>query len=214
MNTEPPVILVGAGGHALVLLDALSLVHTVVLGLVDSDPSLAGRKVLGYPVLGADTALRAHAPGTVRLVNAIGSVGSMARRRSVFESLRGAGHSFASVLHPSAIVSRHAVAAPGVQIMAGAVVQACASIGENTIVNTGATVDHDCSIGAHVHLAPGVTLSGNVRIGDETHVGAGATVIQGVRIGARCTVAAGAVVLGDVADGTTVAGVPAKEAPK
>lgn len=214
MSAEMPVILIGAGGHALVLLDALVLTRTVVLGLIDTDASATGRQLLGYVVLGGDDVLRNHAPGTVRLVNAIGSVGSMDRRRSVYESLRGAGHAFASVLHPSAIVSRHAVAATGVQIMAGAVVQVRARIGENTIVNTGATVDHDCSIGAHVHLAPGVTLSGNVQVGDETHVGAGATVIQGVRIGARSTVAAGAVVLSDVADGTTVAGVPAREVQK
>jgi len=207
---DTPVILVGAGGHALVLLDALSLSRAVILGLVDTDPALIGRKVLGFDVLGGDEALRRHAPGTVRLVNAIGSAKSMDRRRSVYESLRTAGHSFASVFHPGAIVSRHAEAAPAVQIMAGVVVQACANIGENTIINTGATVDHDCRIGAHVHLAPGVTLSGNVHVGDETHVGAGATVIQGVRIGARCTVAAGAVVLSDVADGTTVAGMPAR----
>lgn len=210
--TEAPVILVGAGGHALVLLEALALARTEVLGLIDSDPTLAGRKLLGFSVLGGDEVLLGRAPGTFRLVNAIGSARSMERRRSVYEHHRGAGHAFASVLHPSAIVSRHALAAPGVQIMAGAVVQAGAGIGENTIVNTGATVDHDCRIGAHVHLAPGVTLCGNVQVGDETHVGAGATVIQGVRIGARCTVAAGAVVLQDAADGTTVAGVPAREA--
>lgn len=214
MSTEMPVILVGAGGHALVLLDALALSHTAVLGLVDTDPALAGRQVLGFAILGGDEVLRGYAPGTVRLVNAIGSVGSMKLRRLVYGSLRGAGHSFASVLHPSATVSRHAVVAFGIQVMAGAVVQACASIGENTIVNTGATVDHDCRIGAHVHLAPGVTLSGNVQVGDETHVGPGATVIQGVRIGTRCNVAAGAVVLSDVADGTTVAGVPARETRK
>jgi len=209
-----PVILVGAGGHARVLLDALVLSGTTVLGLVDSDPGLARRKVLGFEVLGGDDALRHHAPGTVLLVNAVGSAGSMDRRRSVYETLRRAGHSFASVFHPGAIVSAHAVAAGAVQIMAGAVVQACASIGENTIVNTGATVDHDCRVGAHVHLAPGVTLSGNVQVGDETHIGAGATVIQGVRIGTRCTVAAGAAVVRDVADGTMVMGVPASEVRK
>jgi sugar O-acyltransferase (sialic acid O-acetyltransferase NeuD family) len=212
--SDAPVILVGAGGHARVLLDALSLSGKAILGLVDANPALIGRKILGFEVLGGDEALRRHAPGTIRLVNAIGSASSMERRRSVYEAWRRAGHSFASVQHPGAIVSRHAIAAAGVQVMAGAVVQASAIIGENTIVNTGATVDHDCDVGAHVHLAPGVTLSGNVQVGDSTHVGAGATVIQGVRIGARCTIAAGAVVLSDVADGTTVAGVPAKEVRK
>ena len=196
------VILIGAGGHARVLLDALTSSGAAILGLVDKDPALVGQKVLGYEVLGDDEVVRKHAPGSVRLVNAIGSNKTMDKRWSVYEAWRKAGYTFASVQHPSAIVSRHATAAAGVQVMAGAVVQACASIGENTIVNTGATVDHDCEIGAHVHLAPGVTLSGNVWVGDGTHIGTGAAVIQGRRIGARCTVAAGAVVVSDVADGT------------
>jgi sugar O-acyltransferase (sialic acid O-acetyltransferase NeuD family) len=206
-----PVILVGAGGHALVLLDALALNGTEILGLVDTESSLKDRKILGFSILGGDEVLRRHAPGSVCLVNAIGSVRSMSQRKQVYERFRREGHAFASVLHPSVTVSRHAVLANGVQIMAGAVVQPCASIGEDTIVNTGATVDHDCRIGAHVHLAPGVTLSGGVHIGDETHIGAGATIIQGVQIGARCTVGAGAVVLRNVADDSSVARIPARD---
>jgi UDP-perosamine 4-acetyltransferase len=206
-----PLILIGAGGHARVLLDALELIGAKVIGLLDADAGLAGKQVMGYPVLGGDDVLRGHAPGSIELVNAIGSVDSMQLRKSIYEKLRRTGHVFASVVHPRATVSRHAVAAAGLQVMAGAVVQAGARLGEDTIVNTGATVDHDCVVGAHVHIAPGVTLSGNVQIGEETHVGAGATVIQGVRIGARCMVAAGAVVVDDVRDGTRVKGLPAKE---
>jgi UDP-perosamine 4-acetyltransferase len=206
-----PLILIGAGGHARVLLDALELAGAKVIGLLDADASLAGHKVMGYAVLGGDEVLQRHAPGSVELVNAIGSVDSMRLRKSVYDKLRAAGHVFVGVFHPRATLSRHAVAAGGVQLMAGAVIQAGARLGEDTIVNTGATVDHDCVVGAHVHIAPGATLSGNVQVGDETHVGAGATVIQGVRIGAGCTVAAGAVVVRDVRDGTRVKGLPARE---
>jgi len=209
--SDTPLILIGAGGHARVLLDALELAGARILGLLDTNASLAEREVAGYRVLGDDEVLRQHAPGTVELVNAIGSVDSMQARKRVYEKLRRAGHVFASVIHPRATVSRHALAAAGVQIMAGAVVQAGARLGEDSIVNTGASVDHDCVVGAHVHVAPGATLSGKVRIGDETHIGAGAVVIQGVRIGARCTVAAGAVVLKEVRDGTRVKGLPARE---
>jgi sugar O-acyltransferase (sialic acid O-acetyltransferase NeuD family) len=206
-----PLILIGAGGHARVLLDALELIGAKVIGVLDADAGLAGKQVMGYPILGDDDVLRGHAPGSIALVNAIGSVDSMQLRKSIYEKLRRTGHVFASVVHPRATVSRHAVAAAGLQVMAGAVVQAGARLGEDTIVNTAATVDHDCLIGAHVHIGPGVTLSGNVQIGEETHVGTGATVIQGVRIGARCMVAAGAVVVENVRDGTRVKGLPAKE---
>lgn len=209
--SDAPIILVGAGGHARVLLDALALAGQRVLGLVDVDVARGGRELLGVRVLGDDDVLRGYEPSAVRLVNAIGSVRSMQERKRVYDTFVGRGYSFASVLHPAATLSPHAVVAPGAQIMAGVVLQAGAAIGLDTIVNTGATIDHDCRIGAHVHVAPGVTLSGDVQVGDESHVGAGATVIQGVRIGARCLIAAGAVVVRDVADGKTVAGLPATE---
>lgn len=211
MNAAP-LILVGAGGHALVLLDALLLEGRKVLGLLDADPALAKREVLGLPVLGGNEVLERHGPGSVLLVNAIGSTASLARRRAACERLHKAGYRFAGVRHPSAVVSARARCAEDTQFMAGTVVQAGATIGADSIVNTGATIDHDCRIGAHVHVAPGATLSGNVQVGDESHIGCGATVIQGVRIGARCVVGAGAVVLDDVPDGATVVGVPAKEA--
>ena len=149
-----PLILIGAGGHARVLLDALELIGRKVIGLLDANASLAQRDVMGHPVLGDDDVLRQHAPGSVELVNAIGSVDSMILRKSVYEKLRRTGHVFVSVFHPRATLSRHALAAAGVQLMAGAVVQAGARLGEDTIVNTGATVDHDCMVGAHVRIAP------------------------------------------------------------
>lgn len=198
-----PVILIGAGGHALVLLDALVESGRQVLGLVDNEASLHGTTLLGFRVLGGDDILRSHDRASVELVNAIGSasVRRLERRRRVYETFVAQGRAFASVVHPSAVVSRHAVLARGAQVMAGAVVQANASIGENSIVNTRASIDHGCRIGAHVHVAPGVTLSGDVTIGDETHVGVGVTVIQGVRVGARCMVNAGAMVKDNIADG-------------
>jgi UDP-perosamine 4-acetyltransferase len=198
-----PVIVIGAGGHALVLLDALAANKREVLGLVDNDTSLHGGTLLGFPILGGDDALGRYDRGSVELVNAIGSasVRRLERRRRVYEALVAQGHAFASVVHPSAVVSRHAVLARGTQVMAGAVVQAQASIGENSIVNTRASIDHGCRIGSHVHVAPGVTLSGDVTVGDETHLGVGATVVQGVRIGMRCMVNAGAVAKNNLADG-------------
>lgn len=198
-----PVIVIGAGGHALVLLDALVESGRKVLGLVDNEASLQGGTLLGFRVLGGDDALGRYDRTSVELVNAIGSasVRRLERRRRVYETFVGQGHAFASVVHPSAVVSRHAVLARGAQVMAGAVVQAQASIGENSIVNTHASIDHGCRIGAHVHIAPGATLSGDVTVGDETHIGVGATVVQRVRIGTRCQLDAGAVAKSNLADG-------------
>jgi len=205
-----PLIIIGAGGHAKVLINALRDCGADIIGALDADPGLHGSEVLGVAVLGDDTAISGHAPGGVYLVNGIGSVSRPDARKAAFERFTGKGYEFAGVTHPSAVVARDVAVGPGSQIMAGCVVQPGAVIGADCIINTRAGIDHDSTIGDHVHIAPGATLCGNVRVGDCSHVGSGATVIQNAVIGAGCVVAAGATVVGNVAGGTTVFGNPAR----
>jgi UDP-perosamine 4-acetyltransferase len=208
---SPPLIVVGAGGHAKVVIDALLRAGAEVLGLVDRDPTTHGGDVLGVAVIGDDSALENRPAGSFRLVNGVGGGDSTATRHQVFERLRAAGHEFAGVVHPSAVLAPDVRLAEGAQVMAGAVVQPGTSIGIDAIVNTGARIDHDCRIGDHAHVAPGAVLAGGVTLDAGVMVATGACIVDGVRLGAWAIAAAGAVVLGDVAPGVIVAGVPAKE---
>lgn len=206
-----PVIVIGAGGHAKVLIDSLLRSSATIRGIVDPAPELKGKELLDVAILGGDEIIDAYRPTEILLVNGLGSVGIPAKRREIYDTFKDKGYSFASVVHPSAIIAMDVVISEGAQIMAGAIIQAGSRIGCNAIINTRASVDHDCSIGDHVHIAPGVTLSGGVTIGGGSHVGTGATLIQGVSIGRSCLVAAGAVVIKNIVDGGMVRGIPARE---
>ncbi len=206
-----PVIVIGAGGHARVMVEALKRCSMTVIGATDIAPEKKGTSIADVPVIGDDSAVAGYGPGDVVLANGVGSTGLPNERRRIFEGFKKKGYSFASVVHPSAVVSSDVSILEGAEVMAGAVIQPGCSIGRNAIINTSASIDHDSVIGDHVHVAPGATLSGGVRVGDATHIGAGAVVIQGIRIGSGCVVAAGALVVRDVPDGSTVMGAPAKE---
>lgn len=207
-----PVIVLGAGGHAKVLINALRLLSAKLLGATDADVGKRGQLLLDVPVMGGDEAVMKYPAETIRLVNGVGSVCVNTRRRQLFECFKSKGYQFVSVIHPSAIIAPDVVFSEGVQVMAGAIIQSGCHIGINAVINTGCVVDHDCHIGDHVHISPGATLSGGVRVGENAHVGTGATVIQGIQIGRDSLVAAGAVVIRNVPDSASVAGVPAKEA--
>lgn len=204
------VIIIGAGGHAAVVADALLAAGQLVLGFVDNDPSRQGRTVCGRPVLGNDTTLVDFDTTNVLLANGIGGNRGEGLREAVQRRLEGAGWHFVAVRHPSAFVSPFAQLGQGVQLMARSVVQTGARLGDGCIVNSAAVVEHDVQLGAYVHVACNATLCGGVSVGAGSHIGAAAVVRQGVRLGDAVVVGAGAVVVKDFPGAGTLVGVPAR----
>ncbi len=75
-----PLIIIGGGGHATVVVDALLAAGEQVLGITDADPTKQGTLVCGVPVLGDDRVLDEYSPATLQLVNGIGGIGSVLAR--------------------------------------------------------------------------------------------------------------------------------------
>lgn len=190
-------IIVGAGGHGMVVAETIESMGDVVAGFCDDDQSKTD--CLGYEII--DFSL---IPGDAEVVIGIGKN----ETRQVFTQ-KGFRHEH-PVIHPSAVISRSSTIAAGTVVMPGAIVNAKAVIGRHCILNTNSSVDHECVIGDFVHIAPSATLAGNVEIGEGTLIGMGAAILPHVKIGKWCKIGAGAVVVKDVPDGRTVIGVPAK----
>jgi len=210
MSTSLPIIVIGSGGHAKVVIDALLNEGRNVIGITDSDPARNGSEVLGIPIIGDDAVLETYKSSGIELALGIGTVQAKSPRQKIFAGFKIRDFNFATVIHPSAIIGHEVKIGEGAQILSGAIIHPGTNIGAGAIVNFGALIDHDCVIGEFAHIAPGVTLSGNTKIGDGAHIGTGASVIQGISIGTHSLVAAGATVVRDVNDNKRVAGVPAK----
>lgn len=205
MNSlDKPVVMIGAGGHATVLADILLRQGETIVAVIDPDV-LKERSI--FHQLVKDGVIRHHRqdsdielfpPESVYLVNGVGMMPASTVRKCLDQAFLAQGYKFAMVIADSAEVSPYAILDSGVQVLAGAIIQAGARIGAHSIINTFALVEHDSVIGKYNHLAPRATVCGQVITGDDVFIGAGATVIQGISLGDRVIVGAGAILTKDL----------------
>jgi sugar O-acyltransferase (sialic acid O-acetyltransferase NeuD family) len=132
------------------------------------------------------------------------------KRARLVEEAAGRGLRFATVVHPTARVSRRSTLGEGTFVSAGAIVAARTTVGSHVIVNRGALIGHDVTIGDFVTVGPGACVSGLCRIEDGAYIAVGAVIVDRVSIGAGSVVGAGAVVTRDVPPHVQVVGVPAR----
>lgn len=189
-----PFIILGAGGHARVVLEALHSTGLRAAALLDSDGALWGCRIDGVIVAGGDDRLTGYPPALHAVAIGVGASRDTRRRRQLHETASAAGYELPAIIADSAVVARSARLGAGAQILTRAVVHPGSNIGAGAVVNTAAVVEHDCAVGAHAFIGPAAVLCGGVRVGDGAFIGAGAIVLPGVSIGAGALVAAGAVV--------------------
>ncbi len=205
------IVLLGAGGHAQVVIATLKSCGLSVSKIYEDNHELVGTKIGGVPVVAGIDALRNQA---YQNIDAVIGIGSNEARYRIAKSFEGTGIKWKTVIHKNAIVDPTASIGDGTIIAAGAVIQANTKIGSHAIINTGANVDHDCVVADAVHIAPGSVITGGVEIGELSLIGAGCTVLPGRRIGKRAMLGAGSVITKDVTCSTTVVGCPAEPVSK
>lgn len=203
-----PLVVLGTGGHATVVVDLARAMGRPVLGCLGPESPASDASFCTY--LGGDEVLDTLDRDVTEVAIGVGSLGDVSLRKRLFEAATRRGFRVPALVHPRAIVAESAEMGAGAQVMPGAVLQALVRLGANVIINTGAIIEHHVQICDHVHVGPGAVVCGGCCVGASSHVGANAAIIQGISVGEGSMIGAGAVVVRDVPAGAIVKGNPAR----
>ena len=203
-----PLLIYGAGGlgrEVMSLIKALGD-HWDPIGFID-DTIAKNTTVGGLQVVGGRESLNAFENG----ISVALAIGDPKLKRSIAEKIVGRIE-FATLIHPSAILQDpdSISIGQGAIITAGCILTCNIRLGDHVLVNINSTIGHDVSVGRCSSIMPGVNVAGEVAIGEAILIGSGSNILNRIHIGDEARIGMGSVVIRDVAQGDTVAGVPAK----
>jgi len=207
------LIIVGGRGNGLTV---ASLVEDInrewpyswqLLGFFnDSDP--IGTVLNDYPVLGRpeDMARREYRDVLFMYTPLL----SMPYSKINAERLSLPPERFATLIHPSACISRHCQVGHGVAIMSLTQVRQGTKIGNHVTMLFGSSVGHDTTVGSYSYMSANAILGAAVTVQQGAYLGMSAIVRERATLGEWCLIGMGAVVLQDVPPGVVVVGNPAR----
>lgn len=144
------------------------------------------------------------------LFSAVVAISDPVQRKRVVASLPPQT-TYATIIHPSAIISEWVTIGEGSIITAGTILTCNIKIGRHAHLNLHTTIGHDCIMGDFFTTAPGANISGNCQFGDCVYIGTNSSVRQGVEICDNVTIGMGGVVIKDITQQGVYIGNPLKE---
>lgn len=188
------LIILGAGGTAFDLIDIAKAMNKCelqwnILGYLDDNKELHGKSVYGFPVLGSITQ-----SGSFKNAYFASSIGDAYRpqlRKTVRDKVPFTNEKFASLIHPTAIISETASIEPGAVIYGYVTLSGAVHVGHDVFLCGNTFLGHECVIGNHCVLSVGNFLASDVHIGDCCYLGVGVMIRHQMKIGENCLIGMG-----------------------
>ncbi len=186
------LILVGGGGHCKSVIEVAESAGYNILGILDH-PSEIGNETLDYNVIGCDDDMCKYV-NEAQFVVTVGSIKDPSLRKRLHNKVREAGGTLATLIAPTAYVSKRAIIGEGTVVMHFAMVNADVKIGTGCIINTHCNIEHDAIVGDYCHISTGTMVNGGCIVGNDVFLGSQSVMANGTSICDGCVIGAGSLV--------------------
>ena len=187
-----PLIFIGGGGHCRSVIEAAESAGYHILGVLDM-PEDVNKEILSTKVIGTDDDIPFYVD-KAEFVITVGFIKNPSTRIKLYNRVKGAGGSFATIIASTAYVSKYAEIGEGTVVLHQAFVNAGAKVGSNVILNTATNIEHDAVIGNHCHISTGTMVNGQCKVGERCFIGSQSVLANCISVGDDIIVGAGSFV--------------------
>ena len=167
-----------------------------LLGYLDDDPKKQSIEINAVPVLGKTADIAKY--DNCYFIVVLGSPRDYSVKKKIITKLGISLENYATIIHPSAIVSKYANIGRGSVIYPGVTIMANAEIGNHVFIASKTNVGHDTKIGDYVTISTLAAIAGNVTVEEGCYIGLNSSIRDGVTIGEWSLIGMGSVVVSDV----------------
>jgi sugar O-acyltransferase (sialic acid O-acetyltransferase NeuD family) len=196
------VFIVGAGGHAKVILATLEVIGISPVAIYDDDASKWGSSLFDTPIKGGLNDFAKLGP-----VDAFIAVGKNATRKKIVE--RFTTINWITLIHPASSIHASVQIGRGTIVQEGCILEPDVKIGEHCILTSNSMIGHESVLEDFVHSS-GAKICGNAHICEGVLLGGNSTIHPGITVGAWSAAAIASAIMRDVPPKSVVIGNPAR----
>lgn len=206
------IYIVGAGGFGRELLEWIKNINKVkptweIAGFLDDNLHALDQYECDYKVVGSIKDWQPKEDEVFALALGVPEI-----KRKIVKLLKEKGAKFASVIHPTALVSEFSRYGEGLVMYPYARLSPNSEIGDFVTLQP-THIGHDTIIGDYSVISGNCNIIRNVVIGQDVFLAAGACIAQDLHVGDGAYIGLGAVVVQDVKPGAKMFGNPARAFP-
>jgi sugar O-acyltransferase (sialic acid O-acetyltransferase NeuD family) len=208
------IVLYGSGGMALEVVQLIEDINEIeptwnILGYIDDIRGDQGENnpvVNGYRILGTKSAVKDIDPSAYWVI----AVSNPKAKRAIYDSLAEYNLKYATLVHPTAKISKNVTIGEGTIVNYGCIVSVSVVLESHIYLNMRTVVGHETVIKSFSTCLIDCIVAGNVLIGEGVLLGSNCVIKEKKTVGRNSKISMGSAVFFDVDENVIVMNRPPK----